>query len=603
MASITAPQKGREPGAPAAHEVGELPREGDLNRLLELVVRLSANLDVEMLHEDILCTVASLHGTGMGLLLIVDEDLGDLVPVFCIGGLDEYCVRLGRVALGEGPYGTAAAEKRMVLVEDVEDGSVDSAHRDLARAAGFRSSCTVPMLTRAGVVLGTLTTCFPVPRRLSAREAGLVEVFALQAAQFLSNARIHQTVRRDAAQQREAGARATLLADLSGALLESSDRSPAGLPEVVRLPTRWFADYCVIDLLGADGAVVLTEGARRGAVDDGVLRHFVGQPISVARQEAIGHVVQTRSPLHLRETDPVFIGAAAPDPRRSVLGLRPRSAILLPLLERGRVFGVMTMVRSRSAAGFGEEDLALASEIAQRVGLAFEHSLALWDRPAPQSSPMLPAVICQELRSQLDLIEMTLRPLGTSRLSSEERTTYVSTVSRFARQAGELLQELEGPLLDLWSGAHPTPIDPLALLREALEPSAEGAADLPLVRVEAHEGLPYVYTDRRRAAQALRHLARFVRTVGPAFEEVRAWVTMEGEGEGVCFWFAGALPGALGAQQGETDETAGWSARRAYHRLIVAKDIIGALGGEVRVEGVPGDETRFSVRLPAIARR
>jgi hypothetical protein len=84
---------------------------------------------------------------------------------------------------------------------------------------------------------------------------------------------------------------------------------------------------------------------------------------------------------------------------------------------------------------------------------------------------------------------------------------------------------------------------------------------------------------------------------------VRAWVTMEGEGEGVCFWFAGALPGALGAQQGETDETAGWSARRAYHRLIVAKDIIGALGGEVRVEGVPGDETRFSVRLPAIARR
>jgi K+-sensing histidine kinase KdpD len=92
---------------------------------------------------------------------------------------------------------------------------------------------------------------------------------------------------------------------------------------------------------------------------------------------------------------------------------------------------------------------------------------------------------------------------------------------------------------------------------------------------------------------------KFLRTVGPTFEEVRVWATAEGEG--ICFRFAGAAPAKKARARG-TDEAASWADRRAYHGFVVAKDIVDALGGEIRVESAPDGEARFSVRLPAVSR-
>jgi len=77
-----------------------------------------------------------------------------------------------------GSCGTAAYEGRTVVVEDVEASPLWEPYRDLVRPHGLRACWSVPILSRAHGVLGTLAIYSRQPSRPEQQEIGLLEWFA-----------------------------------------------------------------------------------------------------------------------------------------------------------------------------------------------------------------------------------------------------------------------------------------------------------------------------------------------------------------------------------------------------------------------------------------
>jgi serine phosphatase RsbU (regulator of sigma subunit) len=63
-----------------------------------------------------------------------------------------------------------------------------------------------------------------------------------------------------------------------------------------------------------------------------------------------------------------------------LLRLEPRSLMCVPLLARGRTIGAITLISSRPERRYGEEDLALAEDLAYRCALAADNARLYRDR-------------------------------------------------------------------------------------------------------------------------------------------------------------------------------------------------------------------------------
>ena len=177
------------------------------------------------------------------------------------------------------------------------------------------------------------------------------------------------------------GKRAELLARVTGALAGTLDAEEAvGLLGRMVVPT--LADWCVVTL--ADG------GDRPGARDlrdigswhdDPDLRPVVEQ-YARARMEGLSE----RSPLAqaLRTGRPVLLAEGATEVIRGVLApgpaaeslalLAPDSFIVLPLRARGRTLGLLTLFNGADRSPISPEEVATATDIAARAGLALDNA-------------------------------------------------------------------------------------------------------------------------------------------------------------------------------------------------------------------------------------
>jgi signal transduction histidine kinase len=85
-----------------------------------------------------------------------------------------------------------------VIVQDVEaEGEAEGVAglAGAARLGGYRACFSMPVVSRRGDLIGTITTFFREPHRPSERQFHLVEQYILQAADALDNARRYQVAR------------------------------------------------------------------------------------------------------------------------------------------------------------------------------------------------------------------------------------------------------------------------------------------------------------------------------------------------------------------------------------------------------------------------
>ncbi|HEX2090782.1 MAG TPA: PAS domain-containing sensor histidine kinase [Longimicrobiaceae bacterium] len=164
----------------------------DMDRLHELSLRLTSHLELEGVLREVLAAAVALQNADMGVLMLSSAGQQDLYTVASIGFSDEYLDLAGRVAVGMGACGTAVAERRAVIVEDVESDPIFAPYVEAARLADYRSVFSCPLYGRSGEILGTLATYFRERHSPSEREVRLVELYARQAAQLIESARLFE---------------------------------------------------------------------------------------------------------------------------------------------------------------------------------------------------------------------------------------------------------------------------------------------------------------------------------------------------------------------------------------------------------------------------
>src|SRR5829696_5802671 len=170
--------------------------------------------------------------------------------------------------------------------------------------------------------------------------------------------------------------RSTLLAEASAHLGRSLDPREVAV-SVAELMVPPFADWGFVELLRSDGSIVregiaMADPAKRPIAEEYDRLYPLDPDSPIGSAEAI----RTGEPQLLAELPPDFVDIAAPDPRqREVLqGLGFTSIMIVPLRARGRVIGDLAMAMAESGRRFGEEDLALAQQLADRCALALDNA-------------------------------------------------------------------------------------------------------------------------------------------------------------------------------------------------------------------------------------
>jgi anti-sigma regulatory factor (Ser/Thr protein kinase) len=160
----------------------------------------------------------------------------------------------------------------------------------------------------------------------------------------------------------------------SGEIFHQSLDVTATLNNVARLAVESFADLCLFDLLDERSErLFVTAFAHR----DPSKEHALASVSTVFYIEEFGvhpvvQVTRTGKPFFVPVMDEATLvaHAASRQHERYMRELGYRSKIVVPVTAQGHIFGALTFVRTENESHFDEDDLAFATELGRRAGLA-----------------------------------------------------------------------------------------------------------------------------------------------------------------------------------------------------------------------------------------
>ena len=170
-----------------------------------------------------------------------------------------------------------------------------------------------------------------------------------------------------------------VLAEVSLALSASLDEQET-LSILARRLVPDLADYCILDVFDGDGKVRRAEALHRDPILQEVMRELQFRfPADLGSANGMGRVLRTGQPNLAVDITEEQIRAGGQDEEHSglLLRLRPRSAILVPMMSRGRVLGAICLAlcdSDRECRRYDPVDLALAEEIGHRAALALDNA-------------------------------------------------------------------------------------------------------------------------------------------------------------------------------------------------------------------------------------
>src|SRR6478736_563797 len=172
----------------------------DLKRFHDLSVRLSSNLELQRLLNDVLTSIAALQKTDLGMLLLLPERTSKTLQVATFAGFTSEQIK----SFGDLPASFFSPEHR-VLIEDIDKAGIYFPFIEAATEVGFRAMFSTPIVNVRGDAMGVVVTFFRQPHSPSERQSRLVGLYALQAANALDNARLyHDSLQTLAAEQQRA---------------------------------------------------------------------------------------------------------------------------------------------------------------------------------------------------------------------------------------------------------------------------------------------------------------------------------------------------------------------------------------------------------------
>jgi PAS domain S-box-containing protein len=163
----------------------------------------------------------------------------------------------------------------------------------------------------------------------------------------------------------------------AGAVLASSLDLGTTMSQVARLTVPRLADLCVIDLRDDDGSireVAVAAADREIAAPLEALRRE--HPLDPAGEHPVARVIRTGEPELLAEMTSSLMRSFAQGSKhaRFMIDHRYHSAVVAPLLARGRTLGALSVLRLGESQSYEGADLELACELARRAATAIDNA-------------------------------------------------------------------------------------------------------------------------------------------------------------------------------------------------------------------------------------
>jgi PAS domain S-box-containing protein len=416
------------------------------------------------------------------------------------------------------------------------------------------------------------------------------------------------TFSRDVTRRKREEQGAKLLSEASRVLQSTLDYERT-LDAVARLAVGDMSDWCAVDLVDSDGTIRQVVVAH---VDEDRIKWArelnKRYPPDYSGPTGVGHVIKTGLPEIYPEITDEMLAAAARD--EDHLGLMRelafKSALVVPMIARGRTLGALTLVSSDKGRRYGDEDVALAMEVATRAALAIDNAqLYRSALAASEAKSAFLATMSHELRTPLNAIigyQSLLKegidgPLNGSqiahlsriRASADHLLGLIDEVLTFSRvEAGKEVVQREDISLRSIVNEAITMIAPLA--------HAKGLS----LRAEDAEVL--LFTDASKVRQILLNLLSNAVKFTDAGEIV---IRSHSDGEKVEVSVTDTGIG-IASENRERIFDPFWQVEQRSTRkvggtglgLSVSRTLARMVGGDVRVESELGKGSTFILTLP-----
>jgi signal transduction histidine kinase len=234
---------------------------------------------------------------------------------------------------------------------------------------------------------------------------------------------------------------AQLLGDASRVLASTLDYEKT-LEAVARLAVGVLADWCAVDLAETDGRVRQVVVSHK---DEAKIRWAKElnkrYPPDHSGPTGVGHVIRTgQAELYPEISDAMLVGAARdPDHLAIMRELQIRSALVVPMIARGRTLGALTLISSQAGRRYDEADQALAMELATRSAIAIDNAqLYRSALAASESKSAFLATMSHELRTPLNAI-IGYQSLLTEGIDGRLNDPQLAQLTRIRASADHLL--------------------------------------------------------------------------------------------------------------------------------------------------------------------
>jgi signal transduction histidine kinase len=408
-----------------------------------------------------------------------------------------------------------------------------------------------------------------------------------------------------AAIQLRLNARAQELLAEAGELLNGSLDYAETLRSLARLIVPRMGDWCAVHLVDRDGAVRELEIAHRDPRLASAVQHLRESYGTAPVDDRVAAALRTGRPVVFSRITPRSLAAEIGDPaqREMLEELGTTSAMLLPVVARGRTLGVMQVVSSRPQRRYGYDDVTLALELAARAALAIDNARLY--RVAQQTAGMREAFlssVSHELRTPLtSVLGFTQRLARRAARFDPETRGDIETLDVEARRMHAALDTLLN-LADLESGRVRVALEPVELRRLLNDEIGALERRAPAVRVERDfPDAPCIsLTDPDRVRQIVGNLLDNAAKHGGDPAEITV-ALRHGEGRteiGVRDRGSGLPPGLRAHVfdrfvRGRSSGAHGMGLGLYLSRLVADR-----LHAELSVRDAPGGGAEFLLRLP-----
>jgi len=501
-------------------------------------------------------------------ILLLDEETNELVAHAALG-IEEEVEQGVRVPVGGGFAGRIAAEKRPVILEDVDHAHVLN---PILREKGIKSMLGVPLVVE-GEVRGVLHVGSLHLRDFRKDEVELLQLVADRAALAIEHARLFEAER--AARERIEHVQA--VTDAALAHLEVTQLLNVLLPRIRDILR---TDTCAVLLLDEE----TNELVARAALG---IEEEVGVRIPVGAGFA-GRVADEARPMVIDVDEyPVYNPILREKQLKSMVGV--------PLLVRGASLGVLH-VGTLTPRQFTRDEVELLQLVAERVAIAIERAQLHEELiQLDQLKLNFVSVASHELRTPATSVYGVLKTLSERGPALNEELR--EELLRVGVEQGERLRSLLEELLDLSRlDARAITVEPRpVVLKTALADVVHGALassdtvdlDIPDDLAAVVDPLVLERVISNLVANAVRYGAPPIRIVAQQRDR-HLRIAVEDAGPGVPKDLEGRIFDRFARGGGESGHGLGLAIARAYAQ---------AHGGDLIYDARPSG-ARFELLIP-----